>query len=292
MRKFSIEKEYKGYTVSQYLKEVQEYSSRSIRNLIFYLNGKKVKPSKKLRPYNKLLVYEKEKGTNIKAIEMPLDIVFEDQDLLVLNKEPFLIVHPTLKKADKTLANGVVYYFKHINNLSVVPRFYNRLDMNTSGLIVVTKNAYAQAYLQEKCEVKKYYMAIVEGIIDEDSFVVEENIGRIGDSLKREKLSLEDGGQYSKTAFKILKRFKDRRLTLVQCELFTGRTHQIRVHLSLKGFPILGDELYGSGKSEIVQRQMLHAYKMSFVNPTTKKDQMIEIGLPLDMKNILGEKAF
>jgi 23S rRNA pseudouridine1911/1915/1917 synthase len=289
MRKFSVEKEYKGYTISRYLREVQEYSGRSIRNLIFYLDGKRVKSTKKLRQYNKLLVYEKEKGTDIKGIKLDLDIVYEDQDLLVLNKPPYMVVHPTLKKTDFTLANGIVYYFETISNLSVVPRFYNRLDMNTSGLIIVTKNAYAQAYLQEKCEVKKYYKAIVEGIVEKDEFIVEKPIGRIGDSLQRQILSVESGGQYSKTAFKVLKRFKDKNITLVECELFTGRTHQIRVHLSSEGHPIVGDELYNGPVNDFYKRQMLHAYKVEFVNPKTKNNQLLEIDLPSDMKLLLEE---
>ncbi len=287
MRKFVIEKEYKGYTISKYLKEVEDYSSRSIRNLKFLLDNKDVKGSKKLRPLNRLVVIEREKGTNIKPIEMNLNIVYEDQDLLILDKEPFIIVHPTLKKTDKTLANGVVHYFQKVKNLSVVPRFYNRLDMNTSGIIVIAKNSYAQAYLQEKCQVKKWYQAIVKGIVREDEFVVENSIGRVGDNLKREVLEVEAGGQYSKTAFKTLKRFEEEELTLIQCELFTGRTHQIRVHLSTLGYPIIGDELYG-GRDERVSRQMLHAYKLKFNNPTSKKSQIIEIELAKDMQKLLG----
>ncbi len=287
MRKFVIEKEYKGYTISKYLKEVEDYSSRSIRNLKFLLDNKDVKGSKKLRPLNRLVVIEREKGTNIKPIEMNLNIVYEDQDLLILDKEPFIIVHPTLKKTDKTLANGVVHYFQKVKNLSVVPRFYNRLDMNTSGIIVIAKNSYAQAYLQEKCQVKKWYQAIVKGIVREDEFVVENSIGRVGDNLKREVLEVEAGGQYSKTAFKTLKKFEEEELTLIQCELFTGRTHQIRVHLSTLGYPIIGDELYG-GRDERVSRQMLHAYKLKFNNPTSKKSQIIEIELAKDMQKLLG----
>ena len=163
MRKFTIPKEYKGYTVAQYLKDVEGYSGRSIRNLVLILDKKKVKPTKKLRQFSRLTVYESEKGTNIEPIEMDLKIVYEDNDLLIIDKEPFLVTHPTLKKVDKTLAHGVVHHFEKNTGKRSVPRFYNRLDMNTSGLIVVTKNAFSQAYLQEKVDTKKYYMAIVKG---------------------------------------------------------------------------------------------------------------------------------
>ncbi len=283
MRKFIIPKEYKGYTVAQYLKDVEGYSGRSIRNLVLILDKKKVKPTKKLRQFSRLTVYETEKGTNIEPIEMDLKIVYEDNDLLIIDKEPFLVTHPTLKKVDKTLAHGVVHHFEKNTGKRSVPRFYNRLDMNTSGLIVVTKNAFSQAYLQEKVDTKKYYMAIVKGIVLEDEFFIESPIGRIGESLRREVLAVEDGGQEAKTHVRVLKRDMEKNLTLLEVELFTGRTHQIRIHLASIGHPILGDELYGGG-DERANRQLLHSYKFIFENPGTKKEQTVEIQLPEDMK--------
>ena len=155
MKKFIIEKEYKGYTIAKYLKEVQDYSGRSIRNMKFILDNKEVRSDKKLRPKSRLKVIEKLKETNIEPIPMNLEIVFEDSELLIINKPPFLVLHPTLKKVDKTLANGIVNYILEKTGVIAVPRFYNRLDMNTSGLIVITKTAFAQAFLQEKVDVKK-----------------------------------------------------------------------------------------------------------------------------------------
>jgi 23S rRNA pseudouridine1911/1915/1917 synthase len=291
MKKYIIEPEYHGYKVKDYLKEVLGYSSRSMRKIDIFLNGKKVKPNKKVRKLNRLLVKEHNKGTNIAPIEMPLDIVYEDNNLIIINKEPFLVVHPTKKKVNKTLAHGIVYYMKEKTGEITVPRFYNRLDMNTSGLIVVAKNGHAQAFLQnkEKATVKKYYQTIVEGIVEEDEFVIEDSIGRVGDSLKREILSVEEGGQTAKTRIKVLKRMIEQNLTLLEVELFTGRTHQIRVHLSSKGYPIVGDELYGS-KNVRAKRQLLHAYKLQLTNPETKKEEVIVVELPLDMLEIV-EKA-
>ena len=284
MKKFIIEKEYKGYTIAKYLKEVQNFSSRSMRNMKFILDNKEVRSDKKIKPLNRLQVIEKNKGTNIEPIAMDLDIVYEDSELLILNKEPFIVVHPTLKKVDKTLAHGIVHYFLEKTGNITVPRFYNRLDMNTSGLIVITKTAFAQAFLQDKVDVKKKYLAIVKGIVKEDEFIIEKPIGRIGDSLRREILSVEKGGQEAKTAVKVLKRFED--YSLIECELFTGRTHQIRVHLSTLGYPIMGDELY-DGLDKRAKRQLLHAYKLKLINPKTKEEQEFEASLPEDIKKLI-----
>ncbi len=285
MKKFIIEKEYKGYTVAKYLKEVQHFSSRSMRNMKFILDNKEVRSDKKIKPLNRLQVIEKNKGTNIEPIAMDLDSVYEDSELLIINKEPFIVVHPTLKKVDKTLAHGIVHYFLEKTGNITVPRFYNRLDMNTSGLIVITKTAFAQAFLQDKVDVKKKYLAIVKGVVEKDEFIIEEPIGRVGESLRREILSIEKGGQEAKTAVKVLKRFED--YTLIECELFTGRTHQIRVHLSTLGHPIMGDELY-DGLDLRAKRQLLHAYKLKLVNPKTKEIQEFEAELPTDIKKLIN----
>lgn len=289
MKKFIVEPEYTNFKVSDYLKQVKGYSSRALRNADIYLNGKKVRLDKKIKKLNRLVVMEQEKGTNIEPIPMDLKIVFEDKNLLIINKDADVVVHPTLKKIDKTLANGIVDYFLKTTGKVQVPRFYNRLDMNTSGLIVVTKNAFAQAYLQDKAEIRKFYLAICEGIIEEDEFFIEKPIGRVGDNIKREELSVEKGGQEAKTKVKVLERFREKNLSLVELELFTGRTHQIRVHLSLIGHPILGDVLYGNEHPEI-KRQLLHSYKFTYSDVDTHEPKTIEIDLPDDMKNVIGVK--
>lgn len=289
MKKFIIEPENNNLTVGEYLKNIKGYSTRNLRNADIYLNNKKVKLDKKIKKLNRLIVVEKEKGTNIEPIEMPLDIVYEDKNLLIINKEPQLVVHPTQKKVDKTLANGIVYYFLKTTGKTAVPRFYNRLDMDTSGLIVITKNAFTQAFLQDKAKVKKYYLAIVDGIVEKDEFLIEKPIGRVGDNIKREELALENGGQEAKTLVKVLKRDFEKNISLIELELFTGRTHQIRVHMSLEGHPIVGDSLYGPD-IQPVSRQFLHAYKLIIKNPETLEDFMLEIPLPKDMNDFLNIK--
>ena len=410
MKKFRIEKEHQRMKISQYLREVQNYSGRSLRNVEVFLNGKQVRLTKKLPSHGNLKVVEKKKGTDIKPIKLPLDIVFEDEDILVVNKEPFLLTHPTQKKVDFTLANGVVNHFLEKYGEVRVPRFYNRLDMNTSGLIIIAKNSFAQAFLQNFSIFEKKYLAIVNGIIDDEEIcriknelakdgenhkiqdfekenlkvevekvnfgkmkkydeiekiennsnfenkdnkigeninfdskkennnlnlesksnfeninfkinknidfdskntkynlnfkdkndfnneilekngtnkiIIERRIFRDGDNLER---IIDERGQYAKTAVKVLKTYPEKNVTLVECELFTGRTHQIRVHLKSIGHTIVGDELYGNGlnKELGINRQFLHAYKVKFTHPASKEEIELEIPIFTDMKDFL-----
>ena len=387
--------------ISQYLREVQNYSGRSLRNVEVFLNGKQVRLTKKLPSHGNLKIVEKKKGTDIKPIKLPLDIVFEDEDILVVNKEPFLLTHPTQKKVDFTLANGIVNHFLEKYGEVRVPRFYNRLDMNTSGLIIIAKNSFAQAFLQNFSIFQKKYLAIVDGIIDDEEIfrikdelvkdgenhkiqdfekenlkaevekvnfgemkkydeiekiennsnfenkdnkigennnlnlesksnfeninfkinknidfyskntkynlnlkdkndfnneilekngtnkiIIERRIFRDGDNLER---IIDERGQYAKTAVKVLKTYPEKNVTLVECELFTGRTHQIRVHLKSFGHTIVGDELYGNGlnKELGINRQFLHAYKVKFTHPASKEEIELKIPIFTDMKDFL-----
>ena len=287
MKKFIIEPEYDGYEIGTYLKETKGYSGRGLRNLEIYLNGKRVKNnSKKVRKLNRVLIKEKEKETGIKPMEIPIKVAYEDKNVLLIDKDPYIIVLPTQKKVDKTLANGVVNYFLKTTGKIMVPRFFNRLDMNTSGLIIVAKNSYAQSFLQEKGTVNKFYKAIVKGIVEKDEFLVDRPIGKVGDELRRRELTVEEGGQEAQTKIKVVKRFEEENLTLIEAELLTGRTHQIRAHMALEGYPLLGDELYG-GEDKRAKRQMLHSYKTEFTDVETGKLITVEIDLPEDMKELL-----
>lgn len=288
MHKYIVEPEYDGYEIGEYLKESKGYSGRGLRKLEIYLNGKKIKnTAKKVRKLNRIFIVEKEKETGIRPMDIPLEIVYEDENLLILNKQANLVTHPTTKKVDATLANGVVAYFLKTTGKTMVPRFYNRLDMNTTGLIIVTKNAYSQAYLQEKTEVRKSYQTIVKGIVEQDEFYITKPIGKVGEDLRRIELAVSEGGQEAKTFVKVLKRFPERNRTLLDVTLFTGRTHQIRAHLSLEGYPIVGDDLYG-GADDRIKRQLLHAYRLTFQNPKNGEQQEIMIDLAKDMQDYLN----
>ena len=273
--------------ISQYLREVHNYSGRSLRNVEVFLNGKRVRTTKKLPSSGILKVEEKKKGTDIKPINLNLEIVYEDEDILVVNKEPFLLTHPTQKKAEYTLANGIVYYFIEKYGEEKVPRFYNRLDMNTSGLIIIAKNSFSQAFLQNYSQFEKKYLAIVDGIVEEDGeIIIEKPIYKDGENLQR---IIDERGQYAKTAVKVIRRFPEKNVTLIECELFTGRTHQIRVHLKSIGHTITGDELYGGSldKERGITRQFLHAYKVKFTHPSKNEEIELEIPISEDMAEFL-----
>ncbi|WP_448821640.1 RluA family pseudouridine synthase [Cetobacterium sp.] len=286
MKKFVVESEFHNMKISQYLRE-KGYSGRGIRNVEVYLNGKRTKTTKQVKKNARLLVKEKEKEVGIKSIKMDLKIIYEDKNLLIIDKDPYLVVHPTTKKTDLTLANGVIHYLQEQTGKIQPPRFFNRLDMNTSGLIIVAKNAYTQAFLQsDKEKVSKFYQAIVKGIVKEDEMIIEIPIGKEGDELRRKEMSPETGGQTAKTYMKVLERFPNEDLTLVELELFTGRTHQIRAHMSLVGYPILGDELY-SGEDIRAKRQLLHAFKLIFTDVETGEKIQVQAPLPNDFKEIL-----
>lgn len=286
MKKFIVEAEFHNMKISQYLRE-KGYSGRGIRNVEVYLNGKRTKTTKQVKKNARLLVKEKEKEVGIRSIQMDLKIMYEDKNLLIIDKDPYLVVHPTTKKTDLTLANGVIYYLQEQTGKIQPPRFFNRLDMNTSGLIVVAKNAYTQAFLQsDKEKVSKFYQAIVKGIVKEDEMMIEIPIGKEGDELRRKEMSPEEGGQTAKTHMRVLERFPNEDLTLIELELFTGRTHQIRAHMSLVGHPILGDELYG-GEDTRAKRQLLHAFKLIFTDVESGEKIQVQAPLPNDFKEIL-----
>ena len=287
MKEIIIDKNSFRMKVSQYLREFHNYSGRSLRNIEVYFNGNKVKTTFKLPKEGILIVKEKEKSTDLEEKYLDLDIIYEDDDLLIINKPPFLLTHPTLKKVDITLANGIVYYFNDKYKKKLVPRFVNRLDMNTSGLIIIAKNAFTQSFFQsENANIEKKYLAIAEGIIEDDHFIIEKNIYKDGDRLDR---IIDERGQYAKTEFRVIERFKNIGVTLVECKLYTGRTHQIRVHLKSINHPIIGDSLYNpeSKYNKIVNRQMLHSYFLEFNHPTTGKRLKFDIGLYKDMKDLI-----
>ncbi len=288
MKKYILDEKAFRLKVSQYLREFHNYSGRSLRSIEVFLDNKQIRTTTKLPKTGILTIKEKEKGTDLLPIKMNLDIVYEDNDLLIVNKEPYLLTHPTLKKVDKTLANGIVYYFLEKYNKNLVPRFISRLDMNTSGLIMIAKNSFAQSFIQSgKANITKKYLALAENIFEKDEIIVEEKIYKDGDELAR---IIDDRGQEAKTKFKLIKNYPHLDISLIECELFTGRTHQIRVHLKHLGHPIIGDSLYNPNSifHKIAKRQMLHAYKLSFIHPSSNEKIDIEIQLYHDMLEIIG----
>ena len=232
-----------------------------------------------------VLIDFEEDNSNIVASNIPLNIIYEDDYLLVLNKPANIAIHPSILHFDNSLSNGVKFYFDKLG-LKKKIRIVNRLDRNTSGIVIFAKNEYIQECLIKQMktnEFKKEYLAIAKGILESKSGTLNFPIARKEGSIIERTVTSD--GDSAITHYDVVKEFNN--LSLVHIVLETGRTHQIRVHFSHIGHPILGDTLYGS-PSELINRQALHSYKLTFIHPVTKKVLSLEAPLPNDIKNIIN----
>ena len=252
-------------------------------NGLITVNGKKEKASYKLSIGDEIVVEDFPKESlDLKAEEIPLDIIYEDDDLMVINKPKGLVVHPGAGNTSGTLANGLKF---HSDNLSTIngdfrPGIVHRLDKDTAGLLVVAKNNFAHVELQKQLvdhSLGRKYYAIVLGVISEDDGQIIAPIGR--DEKNRQKMAVDlRNGKEAETLFHVVKRYST--TTLVECVLKTGRTHQIRVHMNYIGYPVIGDPLYGSGNRKIYDDgQLLFAHAIKFIHPRTKK--VLEFSAPI-----------
>ena len=292
--------------IDLYLTQKEIYPSRSqIRNLItqgkIRVNKNPVKPSYILKNGDVIdLAIVKNKELEIRAEVIPLDIIYEDEYLAVINKPANMIVHPAGKIRSGTLVNALLYHCR--DSLSGIggvirPGIVHRLDKNTSGLMVVAKNDFAHLDLSRQIkehQVTKKYLTLVHGNMKDDSGIIDAPIGRSLKNRKKMAVTVEGKSREAVTHFKVLKRFSG--YTLVEATLRTGRTHQIRVHLAFIGHPIVGDQLYGRKKQGInISRQALHSHILGFVHPSTKKHMEFCVPLPKDIQEIIdylerGEK--
>ena len=283
--------------IDLYLTQKEIYPSRSqIRNLIaqgkIRVNNNPVKPSYILKNGDVIdLALPENKELKIKAEAIPLDIIYEDEYLVVVNKPADMIVHPAGKIRSGTLVNALLYHCQ--DSLSGIggvirPGIVHRLDKDTSGLMVAAKNDLAHLDLSRQIrdhQVTKKYIALVHGNLRDDSGIIDAPIGR---SLKNgKKMAVTEGkSREAITQFKVLKRFSG--YTLVEATLRTGRTHQIRVHLAFIGYPIVGDQLYGHRKQGLnISRQALHSHILGFVHPSSKKYMEYSAPLPKDMQELI-----
>jgi len=284
--------------IDLYLTQKEIYPSRSqIRNLItqgkIRVNTNPVKPSYILKNGDAIdLTIPENKELEVEAEAIPLDIIYEDEYLVVVNKPANMIVHPAGKICSGTLVNALLYYCR--DSLSGIggvirPGIVHRLDKNTSGLMVVAKNDFAHLDLSRKIkehQVTKKYLALVIGNMKDDSGIIDAPIGRSLKNRKKMAVTVEGKSREAITHFKVLKRFSG--YTLVEATLSTGRTHQIRVHMAFIGHPIVGDQLYGHKKQELnISRQALHSHILGFVHPSTKKYMEFSTPLPQDMQKII-----
>lgn len=281
---YEIPSEYDGANITTVLKQHFKISTNLIKDLKKYKEGIQVNGEHKrvvdfVAKGDILKITIRDTASeNIVPTDIPLDIVYEDEDVLVINKLPNMPTHPSMGNYENSLANGVMYYYKSKGEERVF-RAVNRLDKDTSGLMAVAKNSYIHARLGEeiqKKELKRKYMCIVCGDVERDG-TVDAPIRRADGSVINRIVAPD--GQRAVTHYRVIKRYRE--YTLLEMELETGRTHQIRVHMAYIGHPLVGDWLYGTEDHNIAKRQMLHSCYLCFTHPITGqimefKDEMAE----------------
>lgn len=296
MKEFIVEKEEIGKRLDAYLSLKNEKISRTmVQKLIeegnILVNGKNPKASYKVSEGDKITLEEIEpKEISLKAQDIAVDIIYEDKDIIVVNKPKGLVVHPANGNPDGTLVNAIMAICK--GSLSGIggeirPGIVHRLDKDTSGIIIIAKNDEAHINLSEQIknrEVKKTYIALVRGFVKENEATINMPIGR--SPKDRKKMAVVKNGKNAITHIKVLERFNN--YTLLQVNIETGRTHQIRVHLSEIGYPIVGDYTYSNGKNEFgIVGQCLHAKSLKFRHPITNEEMYLEAELPQYFKDVI-----
>ena len=280
-----------AYIASQDEEITRTSAQRLIEQGVILVNGKKQKVSYKVSQGDSIIIQEVQaQEIELKAQDIPIEIVYEDDDIIVVNKPKGMVVHPANGNPDGTLVNAIMAICK--DSLSGIggeirPGIVHRLDKDTSGLLIVAKNDKAHVNMSEQIknhEVKKTYIALVRGIVKENEATIDMPIGR--SNSDRKKMAVNKNGKNAVTHIKVLNRYD--KYTLLEVNIETGRTHQIRVHLSHIGYPIIGDYTYSNGKNEFgVEGQCLHARQLEFKHPITGKEMKLEAELPKYFEEIL-----
>lgn len=287
-----------GQRIDKYISGIQNDLSRTmlqklIENGDILVNGEKKKISYQVQEGDKITIRIPEiKETSIKAQEIPIEILYEDNDILVVNKPKGMVVHPANGNPDGTLVNAVMAICK--DSLSGIggelrPGIVHRLDKDTSGVLIVAKNNQAHIKVSQEIKdrkVSKIYIALVRGIVSENVATINMPIGR--SNKDRKKMAVVKDGKEAITHFKVLKRYN--KYTLLEVKIDTGRTHQIRVHMAEIGHPVIGDMVYSNGKNEFgVEGQMLHAKSLDFKHPITGENMHVEAELPKYFQDVLKQ---
>ena len=288
----------KGKRLDSYISDNMDKISRSfaqklIENQQVTINGKNEKASYKVCVGDKVEVDVPEaQDTRLKAHDIPVEVVYEDKDIIVVNKPKGMVVHPANGNPDGTLVNAILAMCK--DSLSGIggeirPGIVHRLDKDTSGLLIIAKNDEAHVKMSKQIQdrlVTKKYIALVKGVVKDDEATIDMPIAR--SKVDRKKMAVDKDGKQAVTHFKVIKRYK--RYTLLEIKIDTGRTHQIRVHMAKIGYPVVGDMVYSNGKNEFeVEGQMLHAKSLEFSHPITGKKMHLEAPLPEYFTKVLEE---
>lgn len=271
------------------------FSRTTIQKLIekelVLVNDKKAKASYKIEENDHIVVYDQEvEDTSINPEDIPLDIIYEDTDLLVINKPKNMVVHPSIGHYKGTLVNALLYHCKDLSTINGVhrPGIVHRIDKDTSGLLVVAKNDFAHSHLQNQLVDKtmyRKYIALVYGKLDHKEGIIDAPIGR--DNSNRQKMAVVKDGKESITHFSLIKQYQN--YALIECLLKTGRTHQIRVHLDFIKHPVVGDPMYGPKKVIGEIGQYLHATELHFIHPRTNKEMSFNAPLPAYFTDFLDK---
>ena len=300
-QRWTIQDEQVGMRLDRFLTSVLSDLSRTgvqqlITNGVVLVNEKPGKPGYALRLHDTVTVLRISTNAAQRAVSpqtLPLEIVYEDHDILIINKAAGMVVHPAPGHHDDTLVNALVARYPELqeSQAGLRPGIVHRLDRDTSGLLIVAKNIHVQTLLIEQMkrhEIEKRYLALVEGNVSLDHGSIDAPIGR--DPRHRQQMTITTiDSREARTHFRVLERFARHTLLLLQLE--TGRTHQIRVHLKAIGHPVVGDPVYGSGRASDdvpLQRQFLHAYQLRLTHPSTGKILEVEAPLPSDLVSILS----
>lgn len=273
--------------IDKYLANNTDYSRNTIEKMLdqdyIFVNGKKVKPSYKTKLNDEIEIKDGFiEEVDIKPTEMDINIVYEDKDIMVINKPSGLVVHPGSGNYDNTLVNGLMNYTKNLSDINGEerPGIVHRIDKDTSGLIIVAKNNKAHnilsEYFKDHKNIKREYLALIVGRFPHETATIDAPIGR--DPKNRKKMTVTStNSKEAITHLRVVKRYED--YTLVSLILETGRTHQIRVHMNYIGYPIYNDPVYNTKKATEFG-QFLHSYKMDFIHPITGKEMHFEAPLP------------
>lgn len=279
--------------IDKYLASVTDYSRETITKMIedkyILVNNKSIKPSFKLKENDNILIKDGfVKEMNLEPTKMDIDIVYEDEYLMVINKPSGLVVHPGAGNFNNTLVNGLLYYNKTLSKGEEFrPGVVHRLDKDTSGLMIVAKDDEAHAILADDFKNKRIhreYIALLDGVFPQEKAVVDAPIGRSKQYF--DKMEVRSDGKKAITNIEVLKKYKD--YTLVKLVLETGRTHQIRVHLSYIGYPVHNDPVYSNRKCTYFG-QFLHSAYLKFKHPITGKVLEFEVQLPLEFENFIKD---